>query len=50
MPRSLPRDVMGMGFSLGVLSTDASWVPRAVNGKLTTNLFGYDIDLLEVKE
>jgi hypothetical protein len=48
LPRSLPRDVMGVGLSFGVLSNDASWVPRTVHGKLMTNLFGYDIDLLEI--
>lgn len=39
---------MGVGFSLDVLSTDAGWVPRAAYGKLTTNLFGFDIDMFEV--
>ena len=48
LPRSLPRDVMGVGLSLGTVHTDKAWIPRSVNGKLIANLFGYDLELLEV--
>jgi hypothetical protein len=48
LPRSLPRDVMGVGLFLGTVNTDKAWIPRSVNGKLIANLFGYDLELLEV--
>ena len=48
LPRSLPRDVMGIGFSSGVLMDERSWLPHSVAGKVTANLFGYGMELLEV--
>ena len=48
LPRSLPRDVMGIGLSTGVLLNEYSWLPRSASGKVTANLFGYDLELFEV--
>ena len=48
LPRSLPRDVMGIGLSTGVLLDEFSWLPRSASGKVTANLFGYDMELFEV--
>jgi hypothetical protein len=48
LPRSLPRDVMGIGLSTGVLLDQSSWLPHSASGKVTANLFGYDMELFEV--
>ena len=55
LAKSLPRDVMGFGFSSGVVFTPpispkapASWLPRSGNIKLHARAFGYEADLLEV--
>jgi hypothetical protein len=48
LSRSLPHDVMGIGFSSGVLSSDKSWLPHSASGKVTANVFGYNLELLEV--
>lgn len=48
LPRSLPRDVMGIGFSLGTVNTEQAFIPRSVSGKVYANMFGYDLELLEV--
>lgn len=39
---------MGMGFSLGVVSNEDGWLPVSASGKVTANLFGYDMEMLEV--
>jgi hypothetical protein len=48
MPRSLPRDVMGVELSTGVVMNEYSWLPHSASSKVTANLFGYDFELFEV--
>lgn len=48
LPRSLPRDVMGVSISSGFVYTDASNLPRSGTVRLDVNAFGYDINALEV--
>jgi hypothetical protein len=49
LPGSLPCDVMGIGFSSGVFMSSNSWLPHSASGKVTANVFDYDIELLEVR-
>jgi hypothetical protein len=55
LAKSLPQDVMGFGFSSGVVFTPpispkapASWLPRSGSIKLQARAFGYEADLLEL--
>ena len=48
LPRSVPRDVMGVGISSGFVFTEASNLPRSGTIRLYMNAFGYDIEALEV--
>jgi hypothetical protein len=40
---------MGIGFSSGVFMSSNSWLPHSASGKVTANVFDYDIELLEVR-